>query len=386
MTPQPFSGSYALSDVQFLLKVIDVPVLDISEKERRIQQQTAHYSEVLSKEQPPSEQYLDLYRTALLANGRRMAQDVLKLASHLNHVHPQGTPIVLVSLARAGTPIGVLLKRTLEQFFNRVTAHYSISIIRDRGIDKNAMSYILAKHQDTEIAFIDGWTGKGVITEELASSIVSLNAEQGLAINPALYVLTDLAGVAGYAASFEDYLIPSSILNASVSGLISRTVLNERYIGPTEFHGCLYYREFETMDMSSAFVDAIFSQVVLLIDTFCYQTANRQHMHGNVHLVADYRIAPVSNPQRKGAVNTANTKFIQQMLKQTGLTNRNYIKPGVGEATRVLLRRVPDCLYLQDALAEETRHLVVLANEKNVPIIVEPTLLYKATAIIKIVD
>lgn len=367
MTATLFSGSYSLNDVQFLLKVIDVPALDISEKERRIQQQTAHYSEVISKENPPSAEYLALYHNALATNGGRMARDVLALAGHLDQTHAEGAPIALVSLARAGTPVGVLLKRTLVQFFNREVAHYSVSIIRDRGIDKNALAYIVARHASTELAFIDGWTGKGVITQELEKSIGEFNAEHRLNIDPALYVLADLAGVAGYAASFDDYLIPSSILNAPVSGLISRTILNEKYIGPADFHGCLYYAEFEPVDMSVQFVDAIFGEVSRIY-------TEGEPGHGTF------------SPSAKLEANSVNTRFILEMLARTGLSNRNYVKPGVGEATRVLLRRVPDCLYLQDRFAPETLHLVALAEEKSVPVILDATLPYKATAIIKIVD
>lgn len=363
MNTKPFSGSYAADDVEFLLKVIDVPALDITEKERRIQQQTAHYSEVISKEAPPSAQYMELYRSALVENGPRMAQDVLALAAHLTFIHSAGGPIVLVSLARAGTPIGVLLKRTLSEVFNREVYHYSVSIIRDRGIDESAMGYILARHADTAIAFIDGWTGKGVITQELVENITRLNAKLSLRIDPALYVLSDLAGVAGYAPSFEDYLIPSSILNATVSGLVSRTILNAEFIGPDDFHGCLYYAQFEDIDLSRDFVDAIFE---LILNT----------------------PVPAKTPSDEGkvAANEVNSAFVAAMLERTGLSNRNYVKPGVGEATRVLLRRVPDCLYVQDVMAPETRHLVALAREKSVPVIVDAAMPYKATAIIKIID
>jgi hypothetical protein len=50
--------------------------------------------------------------------------------------------VVIASLARAGTPIGVLLLRTLRA--QGVPAvHYSISIIRDRGIDRVARTISL---------------------------------------------------------------------------------------------------------------------------------------------------------------------------------------------------------------------------------------------------
>ena len=47
----------------------------------------------------------------------------------------RGKNLVLVSLARAGTPIGILIKRYIEFKFHLSLPHYSISIIRDRGID-----------------------------------------------------------------------------------------------------------------------------------------------------------------------------------------------------------------------------------------------------------
>lgn len=372
-----FSGSYASSDVQFLLKVIDMPVLDVSEKERRIQQQTAHYSEMLSRELPPSAEYMELYEEALASNGVRMAQDVLTLAKHLHATHPINEPIALVSLARAGTPVGVLLNRTLSQVFNRMTSHYSVSIIRDKGIDLNAMKYILERHADTEIAFIDGWTGKGVITEELKCAIEALNSSKNLSIDSSLYVLSDLAGVAGYCASHDDYLIPSSILNSTVSGLVSRTILNDKYIGPDDFHGCVYYREYENIDLSSRFVFKIFQHVLTL--------ANEQHTGEDTlseSLAMPSKLALATAAQ----VNVQNAEFVQQMLQACGLTNRNYVKPGIGEATRVLLRRVPDVLFVRDKTSQDTRHLVRLSIEKNVPVFEDPTLLYKAAAIIKVVD
>ena len=52
------------------------------------------------------------------------------------------------------------------------------------------------------------------------------------------------------------------------------------------------------------------------------------------------------------------------------LNNINYIKPGIGEATRVMLRRVPDKLYVQSKNHFGVQHLLLLAKEKNVEIII----------------
>ena len=41
-----------------------------------------------------------------------------------------------------------------------------------------------------------------------------------------------IEGAAAFAASDEDYLIPSCVLGATVSGLVSRSILNDAVIGP----------------------------------------------------------------------------------------------------------------------------------------------------------
>ena len=63
----------------------------------------------------------------------------------------------------------------------------------------------------------------------------------------------------------EDFLIPSACLNATVSGLISRTVLNDTYIGPNDFHGFKYYKELEQEDLSNFFVDEVTELFLLFI-------------------------------------------------------------------------------------------------------------------------
>ena len=74
------------------------------------------------------------------------------------------------------------------------------------------------------------------------SAIKHFNNSHGTRLPESLTVLTDLAGTAGLAADGEDYLIPSSILNSIVSGLISRSVLNNNYLN--EGVGTAYGIEF----------------------------------------------------------------------------------------------------------------------------------------------
>ena len=70
-------------------------------------------------------------------------------------------------MARAGTPAGILVKHYIKQKYRLDIPHYSISIIRGRGIDKNAMKYLLQRYQPGQLLFVDGWIGKGAISDEL---------------------------------------------------------------------------------------------------------------------------------------------------------------------------------------------------------------------------
>ena len=63
----------------------------------------------------------------------------------------------------------------------------------------------------------------------------------------------------------------------------------------------------------------------------------------------------------------------------------NLIKPGIGEATRVLLRRVPWKILVNIESKDDISldHLVRLAGEKHVPVEYYPLVHYKACGIIR---
>lgn len=355
---ETFSGSYGHDDVRFLLQRLPghafVPV---HEKEALIQSGRRHYGEMLSAEALPSPRHLQLFDAACAANRERMARDCLLLA-HLIAARRTGA-ITLVSLARAGTPVGVIVRRVLATALQREVTHYSVSIIRDRGIDAAALAAIVARHAPGSIVFVDGWTGKGVIARELAQSVARFNAHHGVAVDPGLFVLSDLAGAAACASSADDYLIPSSILNATVSGLVSRTVMDPAADG-AKFHGCLYYEEFGPHDRSRAFVDDIAGAALAL--------------------AADIPAVVPLDRERAAATLRACLAAIAQGY---GIADVNLIKPGIGEATRVLLRRVPRLLLLRDPDAADVAHLRLLAHEKEVPVVVDRTLPYQGVSLIR---
>lgn len=360
MTMQGFCGSYRQDDVAFLLKRLpQQPFVDIASKERLIQSGARHYSEMLSPEALPSARYMQVFQDAFDANRQQMARDCLSLAALI--AQRRTGPITLVSLVRAGTPVGVILKHLLQRVIGRQVVHYSVSIIRDRGIDQVALQHILDQgHAPESIVFIDGWTGKGVISRVLEQAVNDFNQRNDVAIDNGLYVLSDLAGTAACAASASDYLIPSSILNATVSGLVSRSVLNES-IGPADFHGCVYYDVFEAHDQSRTFADGLIADGV------------RQAEHRGIA-----QVTPIDRAQ----VAAISTAFLHATMAQYGINDVNLVKPGIGEATRVLLRRVPRLLILRNPDAPDVAHLKLLAAEKSVPLIIDANLPYQAVSLI----
>ena len=183
--PEPLRGpafsSYAPDEVGWLLKDLSGVELEAptEEREEAIQSGGAHYAESLPVEYQPSPQYQELFRAALDALGppdragrRRGHRDrpgrAPQRRKRRGDPHPRP---VLVSLARAGTPVGVLMRRWARHRHGLDLPHYAVSIVRGRGIDPNALRWLAAHHDPADVVFVDGWTGKGAITRELAAAI-----------------------------------------------------------------------------------------------------------------------------------------------------------------------------------------------------------------------
>lgn len=383
-----FTGSYTEKDVIFLLKPLPKSAIDdrpVAQKETLIQQGKKHYSEMLTFEKLPSPQYMQLFEQAMSQNAERMVQDCVVLAKKIQRQFAQkadtmqDTLPIIVSLARAGTPVGVLLKHILTDLYQRESSsgsdepkihHYAISIIRDRGIDDNALDYIISQHGDAGrgMVFVDGWTAKGVINDTLKHYVTDYNQRKNSQIDTALAVLADISGQAELVATYDDYLIPSSILNATVSGLISRSILNDS-IGAGDFHGCFYYQDFEQQDRTQNFI-----QTLMVI----YQQQSQQM------IAKATQLANISeSPEEKAAIAQKMRDFIAQEMQANNMSDINLFKPGIGEATRVVLRRVPQKVLLKAKDIPETQHLQALAQEKNIQIEIRPDMPYFAAAIIR---
>ena len=341
--------TYKKEDVELLLKDITGLVKPQSTQEReQLIQQGRHYCEMLPIEYSPSEAYMEAYETALKVFADSTSEAVGVLADKI--MEEKGRSVVLGSLARAGTPVGILLKRYLRWKYGITVPHYSISIIRGRGIDQNAMRYLLCRYRPEDMLFVDGWIGKGAILSELRKAVADFPG-----VSPELAVLADPANVTKLCGTHEDILIPSSCLNCTVSGLVSRTFLRDDIIGETDFHGAVYYGELEAQDLSYAFISEIQSR---------FQKEYSQKDTGDSGQGLDE---------------------VLRIGREFKIEDVNLIKPGIGETTRVLLRRVPWKVlvhekYMGDKALE---HILRLAKEKNVPVQTYPLKNYKACGIIK---
>ncbi|MFB7877007.1 phosphoribosyltransferase [Nocardia sp. NPDC056064] len=362
----PEFGSYAAEDVSWLLKDLsDVDLeADVAEREQRIQAGLAHYAESLPVEFQPDAEYRELFDQVLAESAERLALAVATVAELV--VAERGTDIVLVSLARAGTPVGVLMRRWLASGIGRPALevpHYAVSIVRDRGIDAAALDYLAQHHDPSSIVFVDGWTGKGAITRELTEALDAYHAAGGARFDDELAVLADPGNCVRTYGTRDDFLIASACLNSTVSGLVSRTVLNDTLIGPGEFHGAKFYRELAHADVSNQLIDAV---------TAAFGAIGEQ---------VPAAVAAIRESDR--TPDWSGWASVERVRAEYGISTVNFVKPGVGETTRVLLRRVPWRVLVRDADAPEHAHIRLLAAARNVPVEVVPDLAYSCMGLIK---
>lgn len=339
-TPEPLRGpafgSYAADEVGWLLTDLSGVELEAptEEREEAVQSGGAHYAESLPVEFQPDEAYLAVYRSALDATAARLARAVGTVTELV--LRERGPGVVLASLARAGTPVGILLRRWAQGRHGVDLPHYAVSIVRGRGIDTLALAHLAEHHDPAHVVFVDGWTGKGAINRELAAALA------GTPFDPDLAVLADPGRCARTFGTREDWLIASACLNSTVSGLVSRTVLNDRLIGPGQYHGAKFYRELAGADVSNAFLDAVTAAFPLVDDTS--EPLDREPDH-------------------------AGWAAVERIVDEHGIGDVNLVKPGVGETTRVLLRRVPWKVLVRAGAPEaDLAHVRLLAAQRGVPV------------------
>ncbi|MGW0552011.1 phosphoribosyltransferase [Streptomyces altiplanensis] len=351
--PEPLRGpafsSYAPEDVGWLLQDLSGVELEAptEEREEAIQSGGAHYAESLPVEYQPNAQYQQLFMAALETSATRIARAV---ATVTETVLAERSPLpVLVSLARAGTPVGVLMRRYAQHRHGLDLPHYAVSIVRGRGIDETALRWLAAHHDPADVVFVDGWTGKGAITRELAQALDSFAATTGIdGFSPEIAVLADPGGCVKTYGTREDFLIPSACLNSTVSGLISRTVLRSDLVGPDDFHGAKFYRELADGDVSGHFLDTVAARFDEVADA------------------VDAEVKELLSADR--APTWEGWAAVERISEEYGIHDVNLVKPGVGETTRVLLRRVPWKILAKRGAGADLDHVRLLAEQRGVPV------------------
>ncbi|OBZ13836.1 hypothetical protein A7975_13635 [Bacillus sp. FJAT-26390] len=361
--PAPM-GSYKPEDAIFLLKDLSDISLEQRTEDREAAMQTGgHYSESLAIEYQPTAEYIQLFHDTLSDSAIRIARAVGTVSEMI--IQKNGFDVVLASLARGGTPIGVLIKRYIKQVYGVDMPHYSLSIIRGKGIDENALLYMNQSHPDKRVQFVDGWTGKGAIRKVLIAACSLMKQKYGLELNDELAVLADPGYCAGTFGTREDFLIPSACLNSTVSGLISRTVLRSDLIGPDDFHGAKFYKQWEESDLTGVFVDTISA-----------------HFNETAAGSKEEALRMQANPAQS-EITWQGLQDIAQIQSDFGITDINLIKPGVGETTRVLLRRVPWKILVDRLDNANLKHILLLAKDRGVPVEEYPNMTYSCCGIIK---
>ncbi|MCX5437104.1 phosphoribosyltransferase [Streptomyces sp. NBC_00056] len=351
--PEPLRGpafsSYAPDEVGWLLQDLSDVELEAptEEREEAIQGGGAHYAESLPVEYQPSAEYQALFQSALEVSAARIAQAVGVVTETV--LAERSPRPVLVSLARAGTPVGVLMRRWAQARRGLDLPHYAVSIVRGRGIDANALRWLAAHHDPADVVFVDGWTGKGAITRELADALKAHQQnEGGPGFDPEIAVLADPGSCVRTYGTREDFLIPSACLNSTVSGLISRTVLRADLVGPNDFHGGKFYRELAGADVSTHFLDTIEARFDEVADA------------------VDAQVKEMLSADR--APTWEGWAAVERISEEYEIHDVNLVKPGVGETTRVLLRRVPWKILARTGAGADLDHVRLLAEQRGVPV------------------
>ncbi|MFR3921353.1 MAG: cysteine protease StiP domain-containing protein [Dysosmobacter welbionis] len=166
--------------------------------------------------------------------------------------------------------------------------------------------YLLNRHAPGDIQFVDGWTGKGAIQRQLDAAMTDYPG-----VSPGLTVLSDPANVAAICGTHDDFLIASSCLNSTVSGLLSRTFLRRHHRPRGLSRRCLL-PELKDQDLTYQFIDTIQAHFPACADAVPRPGAAAGRTGGVHRIGADFSI-------------------------RTSISS----SPSIGEATRVLLRRVP---------------------------------------------
>ena len=366
LAPDPAANgfsSYPSEEVTFLVKDLSGVLVEVTraEYEEGINQ-GRHYAEMLPEEEfRPTAEALTLFEHALNRSARRLALAVGIATEKV--LACRGAEPILVSLCQTGTPIGALMRRWAAWCHGVALPHYTISAVRGHGVDDNALSYILDRHDVAAIQFIDGWTGKGSIARELAATLHKRERRHGTAPPNSLAVLADPGDCAAIAGTTDDFLVPNACLNATVSGLVSRTVVIPELVGPDDFHGAKYYPDMGDHDLSVRFLDEISREFPAV-----RQQVEAHHCEGH-------------NSGR--APSFIGECHARSLAAEYGLNDINLVKAGVSETVRMLLHRITERVIIRPDAGRDVEDVRRLAAHRCVPVEERSDLLYACVGLMQ---
>ena len=345
-------SSFTDSDCIFLLKDLTgiIGFTSLAEKEELIAKGVS-YSEMIYEEKPVTCEVQRIFWELIRQNASELARYTSIVADQI--FTRGGKDTVIVSLARAGSPIGALIKRYIRFKYQVSVPHYSISIIRGRGIDTNALDFIMKNHPYGRISFVDGWTGKGSITAELRKAISTYNENSGYNLSADLAVLADPAQLSAIAGTRRDVCIPNACLNSTISGLVSRTILNRDYIADGDFHGAVRYDFLSDQDVTNDFLDTIEQQFKLDCDR-C---------------------------EEKGT--SCVDQLIERLRIDFPIADIHKVKLSIGGSSRALLRRIPYLMLVKDAGNPDLSFVLHLARQKGVEVRTYDTMNYECVTLLR---
>lgn len=291
-----------------------------------------------TKEYEMSEEYLNLCKELGKKYIKQTATAVGILAEQLYKY--KSNNVVLVSIVRSGIPIGILVKRYLQNKYKKQIYHYAISI--KEGIDPKAINYIISKHNVKDIQFVDSWTGKGTVARRI---VKYAKLYEGL--DSSLAVLSDCINLTKYCGIREDIAIPQAPINACITGIVSVPIILE---DKSTYDGAVYLQDLEELDFSEEYIEAVEKE-------FDYNCS------------ADSFNTEIKEVEE---VNDIAEKFNVDISK---------INPGVNEAARAILRRKVSVLLVKDKNDIQVSEIIELAKLKDVKIEEYDFKYYKASTI-----
>lgn len=249
----------------------------------------------------------------------------------------EGSPVI-VSLARGGMMYGALCKYYLEHFCDIRVPHYTISLIRDVGLDLVALTDIIRRHGSERIRFVDGWTGSGLIASQLKEYVSEYNMKNGTALSKELSAVCDVPCVCRIRGTSRDILLPDSCLNATVCGLISSIYLTNDIFDVEEYHSATIWNELSEEDHTQWYYNQIISSMEK-------QSKNDKQIFGTKKIYVMYKV-----------------------IYEFQIKNKKNVRLGIGEGLRAMFRSDIDKILVSDINNSELEFIISLARKQGVAI------------------